>query len=115
MVSHIKWHDSYEDGKFQLAVIDEVQPDSFLKNEYFNFSFLLQWIAGDILELPRRCRSNYKKMECIGTIILSNYSPRVLFGSGPHGQMKEAAFNSRVTVVHVEKFISFVSTRPLIE
>lgn len=63
--------DSYEDGKFDMCMIDEFRGQ-------FTVSFLNEFLQGGRHNLPSRYKQN-EKIDNLPVIILSNERPEVVF------------------------------------
>lgn len=67
-----EWDDHYEDGAYQLAVLDEFKRQK-------TRAYILEWLQGGSMFLKRKGVPGYLKRQNIPTIILSNYTPEELY------------------------------------
>lgn len=63
-----KWYDSYEDGRYDIVVLDEFNGQKKIQD--LNF-----WLEGGPMMVPRRGQAPYAKKDNLPVLILSNYTP----------------------------------------
>lgn len=63
-----KWYDLYEDGLYDLIVLDEFNGQKKIQD--LNF-----WLEGGPMMVPRRGQAPYQKRDNLPVLILSNYTP----------------------------------------
>lgn len=90
------WWDSYEDGAFDLIVLDEFK-------SHKKITELNPILSGDVVTLSRRRSAPYIKRDNVPVIILSNFSPEECFHRVMPSQL--APLLSRLEFVEVQKRI----------
>lgn len=83
------WYDDYDDGKFDLVVLDEFNSQKTLQ-------FMNQLLDGQVLPLKQKGRQVVKR-DNLPVVILSNYSPDECYGKTDPS--RKATFLSRLHVV----------------
>lgn len=93
------FYDSYEDGAYDLAVLDEFRGHKQIQ-------WLNQWLDGQVMSL-RKKGSQCLKTQNIPTIILSNYPLERCYAKAveDHGEEIIAPLRARLREVQVDEFI----------
>lgn len=87
------WHDHYEDGAYDIAVLDEFKRQK-------TRAFMLEWLAGFPMWLRRKGEPGYLKNQNIPTIVCSNFSVAEVYSDPKYAGTVEP-FLDRVLEVYV--------------
>lgn len=73
---HEDWYDDYEDGCYDIAIMDEFKASKTL-------TWMNQFLQGHPMHLKKKGVPGYLKRDNLPVIILSNYSPENCYNNVP--------------------------------
>ena len=85
-----KWYDLYEDGMYDIIVLDEFNGQKKIQD--LNF-----WLEGGPMMVPRRGLAPYAKKDNLPVLILSNYTPFEAYNNCTEARL--APFLARLQVI----------------
>lgn len=100
------WNDLYNDGEYDLIVLDEYKGQKTIQ-------CLNSWLSNDPQPVSRRGRAPALKMDALPFIILSNYSPREAYSKCSPASFDALISRLKVIEFHEGELIRLEQSEPI--